>query len=117
MAATDSNSSTGHKGKLPPDKGKLPPDKGKVSSNGQAILGAVTTGAACVVLRASVETFGPAGDAELNFNVKWPGAALAAASESPDNCSSTIQSDGVGGIDASGNLYLPVTYPVPPKRS
>jgi hypothetical protein len=116
MADRGSNESTPHKGKLPPDKGKLPPDKGKGSSNGQSILGAVTAGAACVVLRASVETFGPAGDAELNFNVKWPGTTLAAASESPVNCS-TSQNDGVGGIDSSGNLYLPATYPVRPKQS
>ena len=108
--------STTHKGKAPPDKGKAPPDKGKGSGSGQAILGAVTNRAACVVLRASVETFGPAGDAELNFNVQWPGTALAASSEVPDNCSAS-QDGNVEGIDASGNLYLPATYPVPPTRS
>src|SRR5580658_7767173 len=93
-----------HKGKLPPDKGKLPPDKGKGAANGQAILGAVTSGAACVVLRASVETFGPAGDAELNFNVKWPGTALGAASSAPTPNANGQNCDG-DGIDASGNLY------------
>ena len=117
MADRDNKESTSHKGKLPPDKGKLPPDKGRGSNNGQAILGAVTSGAACVVLRASVETFGPTGDAELNFNVKWPGTTLAAGSESPVSCSSTNQNDGLGGIDSSGNLHLPATSPVPPKQS
>jgi hypothetical protein len=102
------------KGKLQPDKGKLQPDKGKIPYKGQAILGGVTSGAACVVLRASVETFGPAGDAELNFNVKWPGTALASTS---DLCDTETSSDGVEGIDASGNLYLPATNPLPPKRS
>jgi hypothetical protein len=106
---------TAHKGKAPPDKGKAPPDKGRGARNGQAILGSVTDSAACVVLRASVETFGPAGDAELNFNVKWPGTALAASSQLPDNCSA-VQEANVGGIDDSGNLYLPVTYPVSTKR-
>jgi hypothetical protein len=99
-----------HKGKEPPDKGKEPPDKGKDSLKGQAILGAVTSGAACVVLRASLETFGPAGDAELILNVKWPAAALAATSDLSDDCSSSDNSD--GGIDSSGNLYLPATNPV-----
>jgi hypothetical protein len=33
-----------------------------------------------VVLRASVETNGPAGEVELTWNVKWPAAALAATS-------------------------------------
>jgi hypothetical protein len=33
-----------------------------------------------VVLRASVETYGPAGDAELTWNVKWSAAVLAATS-------------------------------------
>jgi hypothetical protein len=115
MVGTDSDGSTTHKGKLPPDKGKLPPDKGKGSGNAQVILGSVTDGAACVVLRASVETFGPTGDAELNFHVKWPGTTLAAA-ESPTDSSSNSQDCGGGGIDASGNLYLPATHPLPLKR-
>jgi len=104
-----------HKGKVPPDKGKVPPDKGKGAGDGQLILGGVTQGAACVVLRASVETFGAAGDAELNFNVKWPGTALAAASGATENDSSEDASS--TGIDANGNLYLPATYPVPSKRN
>jgi len=115
MSATGSNGSIPHKGKVPPDKGKVPPDKGKAAEKGQAVLGEVTSGAACVVLRACVETFGPAGDAELNLNVKWPAAALAAASELPAT-STTSQDGGVEGIDASGNLYLPATHPVPTKR-
>jgi hypothetical protein len=101
------------KGKDPPDKGKDPPDKGKGNSQkGQAILGAVTSGAACVVLRASIETFGPAGDAELCLNVKWPSSALAAVSELPAGSSTDSQSCG-GAIDSSGNLYLPATHPIP----
>jgi hypothetical protein len=122
MAGTDSNGNTAHKGKAPPDKGKAPPDKGKAppdkgkgSGSAQAILGSVTDGAACVVLRASVETFGPAGDSELNFHVKWPGTTLAAAEGSPDTSTNGQDCDG-GGIDASGNLYLPASYPMPPKR-
>jgi hypothetical protein len=47
------------KGKDPPDKGKDPPDKGKGAQKSQAVMGAVTSGAAYVVLRASIETFGP----------------------------------------------------------
>jgi hypothetical protein len=123
MTTTDANGGTAHKGKVQPDKGKVQPDKGKVqpdkgrvSSNGQAILGAVTGGAACVVLRASVETFGPAGDAELNFNVKWPGTALGAVSSMADPCDNEQDCDAEG-IDASGNLYLPATYPLPHKQS
>jgi hypothetical protein len=100
------------KGKDPPDKGKDPPDKGKVTQKGQAILGAVTSGAACVVLRASIETFGPAGDAELCLNVKWPASTLAAAADLPVITSSSSDSSS-GGIDTSGNLYLPATHPVP----
>jgi hypothetical protein len=103
-----------HKGKQPPDKGKQPPDKGKNSAKAQALLGEVTSGAACVVLRASIETFGPAGDAELTLNVKWPASALAATSDLSDGCSSTDESD--GGIDSSGNLYLPATNPVPTQK-
>lgn len=120
MAGIDSNSSPGHKGKAPPDKGKAPPDKGKGSGSAQVILGSVTEGAACVVLRASVETFGPTGDAELNFHVKWPGTTLAAGEICPSDTSSNGngQSCDGGGIDASsGNLYLPATRPTPPKES
>ena len=102
------------KGKDPPDKGKDPPDKGKGGAQkGQAILGSVTSGAAGVVLRASIETFGPAGDAELCLNVKWPSAALAAASELPAVTGTDGQSYCSAGIDSSGNLYLPATHPVP----
>jgi hypothetical protein len=115
MAGTDANGSTTHKGKAPPDKGKAPPDKGQGVGNPQVILGSVTDGAACVVLRASVETFGPTGDAELNFHVKWPGTTLAAAEGSPVNTANG-QDCPAGGIDASGNLYLPATYPMPRKR-
>jgi hypothetical protein len=104
----DGNGSEHHKGRVPPDKGK------GGAGGGQAILGAVTDGAACVVLRASVETFGPAGDAELNFNVKWPGTTLAATSSSSD-ASGTGQ--GYGGIDENGNLYCPATTPVKPRSS
>jgi hypothetical protein len=103
------------KGKMPPDKGKMPPDKGKAAAKGQAVLGEVTSGAACVVLRASVETFGPAGDAELNLNVKWPAAALAAASEFPTTSTTSEEGD-VEGIDASGNLHLPATNPISTRR-
>jgi hypothetical protein len=101
------------KGKDPPDKGKDPPDKGKGGAQkGQAILGSLTSGAAGVVLRASIETFGPAGDAELCLNVKWPSAALAAASDLPAVTGTESHSYGTG-IDSSGNLYLPATHPVP----
>jgi hypothetical protein len=104
---------TGHKGKLPPDKGKLPPDKGKSGGNGQAILGAVTDGAACVVLRASVETFGPAGDAELNFHVKWPGTTLAAPNSVVARA--TDSSSSGGGLDPEGNIFFPATNPTQTK--
>jgi hypothetical protein len=129
MSAIESSGNIPHKGKVPPDKGKVPPDKGKVppdkgkvppdkgkgSGGAQAILGSVTDGAACVVLRASVETFGPAGDAELSFHVKWPGTTLAAAEGSAEASTDGQDSDG-GGMDASGNLYLPATHSVPTKR-
>ena len=110
MSATNGGGND-HKGKVQPDKGKVQPDKGK----SEAIVGAVTAGAACVVLRASVETFGPAGDAELHFTVKWPGTTLATASETP--CADDGTGCSGGGMDASGNLYLPATYPGPPSQS
>lgn len=124
MGTTDNNGRFPHKGKAPPDKGKAPPDKGKAppdkgkaADKGNALIGSVTAGAACVVLRACVETFGPAGDAELNLNVKWPASALGAVSELPASSTDTTSSVcDVEGLDPSGNLYLPATYPVPPKR-
>jgi hypothetical protein len=103
------------KGKAPPDKGKAPPDKGKAPPDkGKVILGGLTSGAACIVLRASIETFGPAGDAELTLNVKWPGAVLATASDSSDtDTSSDDDVDDGGAIDADGNLNLAATTPLP----
>ena len=107
------------KGKAPPDKGKAPPDKGKAPPDkGKIIVGSMTSGAACIVLRASIVTFGPAGDAELTLNVKWPGAALAMASGSSDSDTDDDADEDDGeAIDAEGNLSLAATTPVPPDRS
>ena len=69
----------------------------------------ITSGAAGVVLRATVETVGPAGDAELHFTVKWPAAALAAAAiQQPSRGESSD-------YDEEGNIRTPASIPPAPQ--
>jgi len=56
-------------------------DQGGASQDGgqQVLTSCCTTRQAGVVIHASVEAFGPAGDTELSVNVKWPAASLGSA--------------------------------------
>jgi hypothetical protein len=58
------------------EKGDM--EKGPGGGNAQSLFSTVSSGAAGIVLRATVESFGPAGDAELHLTVKWPAASLGA---------------------------------------
>jgi hypothetical protein len=53
-------------------------EMGAGGNNAQRVFSSVSSGAAGIVLRATVESFGPAGDAELHLTVKWPAASLGA---------------------------------------
>jgi hypothetical protein len=117
MSGRDGKNSNVTEGHQPPDTGKAEGPTGKRSHEKERVLlGTMTSGAAGVVLRATVETFGPAGDAELHFSVKWPATALAEAQHGSDfvrtKDSNNSQSD--GGIDATGNLNTGVSSPSGP---
>jgi hypothetical protein len=120
MSGRDDNNSNGTEGHQPPGTGKQEPSTGKHPREKERLLvGTMTSGAAGVVLRATVETFGPAGEAELHFSVKWPAAALAEAQHGSDLVKSTdsdaSNSSGTnGGIDAEGNLHTPASSPSGP---
>jgi hypothetical protein len=73
------------RGRPPDPQGRGPAVGGPAGPGGPggehgAVTTCCTTREAGVVVRASVEAFGPAGDTELTVNVKWPAAALGAAS-------------------------------------
>ncbi|HTV54208.1 MAG TPA: clostripain-related cysteine peptidase [Terriglobia bacterium] len=51
---------------------------GAGGKNARRVFSTVSSGAAGVVLRATVESFGPAGDAELHLTVRWPASSLGA---------------------------------------
>jgi hypothetical protein len=99
-------------------EGHEPPNTGKPSQKKQDVLTRVeNSGAATVVLRASLDTFGVAGDAELQFTVKWPAAALASARQTasaPGDTGGGVKMSVVhanGTIDSGGNLSAPATRP------
>jgi hypothetical protein len=53
-------------------------EMGAGGNNAQRVFSTVSSGAAGIVLRATLESFGPAGDAELHLTFKWPAASLGA---------------------------------------
>jgi Clostripain family len=53
-------------------------EMGVGGNNAQRVFSTVSSGSAGIILRATVESFGPAGDAELHLTVKWPAASLGA---------------------------------------
>jgi hypothetical protein len=69
----------------------------------------ITSRTAGVVLRATVETFGPAGDAELHLTVKWPAAALAAAQQGASDGEKDDEED--AGYDEEGTIRTPASTP------
>lgn len=120
MSVRDGNNRNGAEGHQPPHTGKPESQTGKHSDGKERVLlGTMTSGAAGVVLRATVETFGPAGDAELHLSVKWPAAALAEAQRGSDlveskdsDASNSSETDGA--IDEGGNLDIPASSPSGP---
>lgn len=102
-----------------PNTGKNEPRTGESSSPEEDVLISTNSSrAAGVVLRATVETFGPAGDAELHLTVKWPAAVLAAQPAGPVG---EKHSHGPGevrdnnGYDTEGNIHTEKS--TPPERS
>ena len=63
-------------GRQPPFEGRQPPFEGKHGTGGDPGGGRVFLGGssreAGVVVRATVESFGPVGETELQVNIKWP---------------------------------------------
>jgi hypothetical protein len=102
-----------------PYSGKQEPRTREISSgNENALLVTSTSRAAGVVLRATVETFGPAGDAELHFTVKWPAAALAVAQRNDAAVENHAPEPAEGdddGYDTEGNIHTQRS--TPPDRS
>jgi hypothetical protein len=96
MAESSVSASTGL-GK-PPDKVGKPPDRsgrpaGSQGSAGevQDVFGTSSSREAGVVIRASVEAYGPVGDTDLTINVRWPAASFGFAPFAP---SATANSSG-----------------------
>jgi hypothetical protein len=114
MSMRESDERDGGEGHRPPNTGKPLQEKGDVS------VGTQGSGAASVVLRATLETFGAAGDVELHFTVKWPAAALAEARQtalSLDRTGSGLKSKithADGAISHNGNLSGPPNAPSGP---
>ena len=73
----------------------------------------VATGTAGVVLRATVETFGPAGDAELHLTVKWPASALAAAQHETSKSGNHAHKSEDDGYEQEGNIRTEASSPEP----
>ena len=77
----------------------------------------LSAGTAGVVLRATVETFGPAGDAELNLTVRWPAGVLAAAQTADVRSDDDDEGDGTevdGTYDTDGTIRRPASAPSGP---
>lgn len=102
-----------------PNTGKNEPRTGESSSPEENVLIATSSSrAAGVVLRATVETFGPAGDAELHLTVKWPAAVLAAqppGSAAERHSSGPDEEPDNNGYDTEGNIHTEKS--TPPERS
>jgi hypothetical protein len=72
-------------GKFPPTLGKVPPIMGKVPPIlGRGAFATNSSEGAGVIVRATVEPFGVAGDTELHISVKWPYASLSVVSQGTD---------------------------------
>jgi hypothetical protein len=74
-------------------------------------------GTAGVVLRATVETFGPAGEAELNLTVRWPAGVLAAAQTGDVGSDDDDEGNGTdvdGTYDSDGNIRRAASAPSGP---
>jgi hypothetical protein len=89
-----------------PEKEALPSRKEKT------FIDAGTSGVAGVVLRATVETFGPVGDAELHLTVKWPAAALAAVGRAASD-GEDVSSGKESGHSSHEGLDAPRSSPTP----
>ena len=77
----------------------------------------LSAGTAGVVLRATVETFGPAGDAEVNLTVRWPAGVLTASQTGDIGSDSDDEGDGTdvdGTYDSDGNIRRAATTPPGP---
>jgi hypothetical protein len=93
-----------------PYSGKQEPHAETASSSiEESLVSTNGSGTAGIVLRATVETFGPAGDAELHLTVKWPAAALAAAQRTPppkrEDPTPSTATNGGDGYDTEGNIH------------
>jgi hypothetical protein len=77
----------------------------------------LSAGTAGVVLRATVETFGPAGEAELNLTVKWPAGVLAAAQTADVGSNDDNEGNGTdvdGTYDSDGTIRRAASVPSGP---
>jgi hypothetical protein len=95
-----------------PYQGKETDGTGELAQGESRVL--LPEGIAGVVLRATVETFGPAGDAELHLSVKWPASALAAAQREPSKTETHGHKSGDNdGYDQEGNIRTVASSPEP----
>jgi hypothetical protein len=126
-SGTQGHQSQGHQSQGHQSQGHQSQGHQSQGHQSQGKLDGLSGGTTGVVLRATIETFGPAGDAELNFTVKWPAAALGAAQNAATG-GNTLQSgsddddDGDGSTgnsvdgtyDSDGNIHTPVSTPTGP---
>ena len=93
-------------------------EMGAGGNNAQRVFSAVSSGAAGIVLRATVESFGPAGDAELHLTVKWPAASLGAremgAVPPPQRSQSVQSNEDESQKSPGGKLNVPAKRPAGP---
>jgi hypothetical protein len=93
-------------------------EMGAGGTNAQRVFSTVSSGAAGIVLRATVESFGPAGDAELHLIVKWPAASLSAremGAVPPQQRSQSVQTnEDESHKPTGGKLNVPAKKPTGP---
>ncbi len=90
---------------------------GDGGKNAQRVFSTVSSGAAGIVLRATVESFGPAGDAELHLTVRWPASSLAAGemgAVSPRQSQPVKSNEHDGQKSTEGKLAVPAKVPAGP---
>lgn len=102
----------------PPDRTGKPPDvRGRGGAGeGQGVFGTASSREAGIVVRASVEAFGPVGDTDLTVNVKWPAASIGYGPCPPETTVSNTEGSGIrlAPDGNTGTLLARRPNPLPP---